>query len=70
MTTGSGGGQQLALTLPDLATINHQLIASGLPAQPIRLRVTGDLYMGDKWIGCIELRDIQDISGTLKIWGH
>ena len=30
VTTGSGGGQQLAISLPDLATINDQLIASGL----------------------------------------
>ena len=28
VTTGSGGGQQLAISLPDLATINDQLIAT------------------------------------------
>lgn len=67
---GAGGQQQLALTLPDLTTINQQLNASGLPSQTIRLRVTGDLYVGGGKLGSIEVRDIQDISGTLKIWGH
>ncbi|MFR0692234.1 DUF6160 family protein [Enterobacterales bacterium AE_CKDN230030158-1A_HGKHYDSX7] len=67
---GASGQQQLALTLPDLTTINQQLNASGLPSQTIRLRVTGDLYVGGGRLGTIEVRDIQDISGTLKIWGH
>ncbi len=67
---GAGGQQQLALTLPDLTTINQQLNASGLPSQTIRLRVAGDLYVGGGKLGSIEVRDIQDISGTLKIWGH
>ena len=70
VTTGSGGGQQLAISLPDLATINDQLIASGLPAQRIRLRVASDLYIGDISIGRIELRDITDLRGTIKVWGH
>lgn len=70
VTTGSGGGQQLAISLPDLATINDQLIASGLPAQRIRLRVASDLYIGDNSIGRIELRDITDLRGTIKVWGH
>ncbi|MGV8540239.1 hypothetical protein ACV36O_30570, partial [Pseudomonas aeruginosa] len=65
-----GGGQQLAISLPDLATINDQLIASGLPAQRIRLRVASDLYIGDNSIGRIELRDITDLRGTIKVWGH
>lgn len=64
------GGQQLAISLPDLATINDQLIASGLPAQRIRLRVASDLYIGDNSIGRIELRDITDLRGTIKVWGH
>ena len=67
---GAGGQQQLAPTLPDLTTINQQLNASGLPSQTIRLRVAGDLYVGGGKLGSIEVRDIQDISGTLKIWGH
>lgn len=70
VTTGSGGRQQLAISLPDLATINDQLIASGLPAQRIRLRVASDLYIGDNSIGRIELRDITDLRGTIKVWGH
>lgn len=70
MVQGAGGQQQLALTLPDLTTINQQLNASGLPSQTIRMRVTGDLYVGGGRLGTIEVRDIQDISGTLKIWGH
>ena len=70
VTTGSGGGQQLAISLPDLATINDQLIASALPAQRIRLRVASDLYIGDNSIGRIELRDITDLRGTIKVWGH
>ncbi|MCR3859508.1 hypothetical protein K3Z84_29510, partial [Pseudomonas aeruginosa] len=53
-----------------LATINDQLIASGLPAQRIRLRVASDLYIGDNSIGRIELRDITDLRGTIKVWGH
>ncbi|MDF3932573.1 DUF6160 family protein [Pseudomonas citronellolis] len=67
---GSGGQQQLALTLPDLTTINQQLNASGLPAQTIRLRVASDLYVGENRLGSIEIRDIQDINGTIKVWGH
>lgn len=67
---GAGGQQQLALTLPDLTTINKQLNTSGLPSQTIRLRVAGDLYVGEGRLGTIEVRDIQDISGTIRIWGH
>jgi len=66
----ASGQQQLALTLPDLTTINQQLNASGLPSQTIRLRVAGDLYVGGGRLGIIEVRDIQDISGTIKVWGH
>lgn len=66
----ASGVQQLALTLPDLTTINQQLNASGLPAQTIRLRVTGELYVGNGRLGTLEIRDIQDISGTIKVWGH
>jgi len=66
----ASGQQQLALTLPDLTTINQQLNASGLPAQTIRLRVIGDLYVGNGRLGTLEIRDIQDISGTIKVWGH
>ncbi|ANI18036.1 MULTISPECIES: DUF6160 family protein [Pseudomonas] len=67
---GSNGQQQLALTLPDLTTINKQLNDGGLPAQTIRVRVAGDLYVGESRLGSLEVRDIQDISGTIRVWGH
>ncbi|AGI26601.1 DUF6160 family protein [Pseudomonas sp. MT3] len=67
---GANGTQQLALTLPDLTAINQQLNNSGLPAQTIRVRVMGDLYVGNGRLGRLEVRDIQDISGTIKVWGH
>lgn len=66
----ANGKQQLALTLPNLTSINQQLNASGLPAQTIRARMIGDLYVGNGRLGTLEVRDIQDISGTLKVWGH
>ncbi|MGV8769780.1 DUF6160 family protein, partial [Pseudomonas aeruginosa] len=28
------------------------------------------LYIGDNSIGRIELRDITDLRGTIKDWGH
>jgi hypothetical protein len=58
------------LTLPDLTTINDQLIQSGLPAQRIRMRVGADMYVGDSSLGSIEIRDIVDLRGTIKVWGH
>lgn len=70
VVTGSNGQQQLQLTLPDLTTINEQLIASGLPAQRIRLRVAGDMYVGESRLGSLEVRDITDLHGTIKVWGH
>lgn len=70
VVTNGSGRQQLQLTLPDLTSINEQLIASGIPAQRIRLRVAGDLYVGDSRLGSLEMRDITDLRGTLKVWGH
>lgn len=70
VVTNGSGQQQLQLTLPDLTTINQQLIASGIPAQRIRLRVAGDMYVGESRLGSIEMRDIVDLRGTFKIWGH
>ncbi|NQD94838.1 hypothetical protein HP532_19505 [Pseudomonas sp. CrR25] len=66
----AGAPQQLQLTLPDLTTINQQLQASGIPAQRIRLRVASDLYVGEQRLGRLELRDILDLRGTFKVWGH
>jgi hypothetical protein len=70
VVTNGSGQQQLQLTLPDLTTINEQLIASGIPAQRIRLRVAGDMYIGEGRLGSIEMRDIVDLRGTFKVWGH
>lgn len=70
VVTAANGQQQLQMTLPDLTTINEQLVASGIPAQRIRVRVAGDLYIGDNRLGSIEMRDIVDLHGTFKVWGH
>jgi hypothetical protein len=70
VVTGTDGQQRLQFTLPDLTTINEQLIASGLPAQRIRLRVASDMYVGESRMGSLELRDITDLHGTVKVWGH
>lgn len=70
VVTGSNGQQQLQFTLPDLTTINSQLIASGLPAQRIRLRVASDMYVGESRLGSLEIRDLTDLHGTIKVWGH
>ncbi len=66
----ASGQEQLQFTLPDLTTINQQLIASGLPAQRIRLRVLSDMYVGDSRLGSLEIRDITDLHGCIKVWGH
>ncbi|WP_346841485.1 DUF6160 family protein [Metapseudomonas otitidis] len=66
----ASGVEQMVLTLPDLTTINDQLIQSGLPAQRIRMRVAADMYVGESSLGSIEVRDIVDLRGTLKVWGH
>lgn len=70
VVTNGSGRQQLQLTLPDLTTINEQLVASGIPAQRIRLRVAGDMYVGEGRLGSLEMRDIVDLRGTFKVWGH
>ncbi|MCY1533348.1 hypothetical protein D9M68_686700 [compost metagenome] len=70
IVSNASGQQQLQLTLPDLTTINEQLLASSFPAQRIRLRVAGDMYIGDNRLGSIEMRDIVDLHGSFKVWGH
>ena len=45
-------------------------LASGIPAQRIRVRVAGDMYVGESRLGSIEMRDITDLRGTFKVWGH
>ncbi len=64
------GIQQVRLELPDLTTINEQLQGSGFPAQRIRVRVGADLHIGDSRIGSLEIRDITDLRGNLRVWGH
>lgn len=70
IVTNGNGQQQLQFTLPDLTTINEQLLASGLPAQRIRLRVASDMHVGESRLGSFEIRDIVDLRGTFKVWGH
>lgn len=70
VVTGTDGQQRLQFTLPDLTTINEQLIASGLPAQRIRFRLASDMYVGESRLGGLEIRDITDLHGTVKVWGH
>ena len=66
----SGGDSAIQLALPDLTTINQQMIANGLPTQRIRVRVAGDLYVGNNSLGSVEIRDITDIRGEIRIRGH
>jgi hypothetical protein len=70
VVSNASGLQQLQLTLPDLTSINEQLVASGIPAQRIRVRVAADMYIGESRLGSIEIRDITDLRGTFKVWGH
>lgn len=70
VVSNASGRQQLQLTLPDLTSINEQLVASGIPAQRIRVRVAADMYIGESRLGNIEIRDITDLRGTFKVWGH
>jgi hypothetical protein len=70
VVSNASGLQQLQLTLPDLTSINEQLVASGIPAQRIRVRVAADMFIGESRLGSIEIRDITDLRGTFKVWGH
>ena len=70
VVSNASGRQQLQLTLPDLTSINEQLVASGIPAQRIRVRVAADMHIGESRLGSIEIRDITDLRGTFKVWGH
>lgn len=73
-----GGTQKLQLQLPDLKTTSDQLIADGIITQPltIRLRVAGELGLGNQGtpgattLGAFEIRDLQNIRSTLRVWGH
>ena len=73
-----GGAQKLQLTLPDLKTTSDQLLADGMITEPlkIRVRIAGELGLGNagspgaSTLGKFEIRDISDIQGSLRIWGH
>jgi len=65
---GSNGQSQLQLKLPNLTAINQQL--GPLGKLVIRARVASDVYIGNGNIGNVALRDLRDINGTIKIWGH
>ena len=73
-----GGTKKLQLQLPDLKTTSDQLLADGLITQPltIRLRIAGELGLGNQGapgsstFGAVEIRDLSDLRGTLRVWGH
>ena len=73
-----GSAQKLQLTLPDLKTTSDQLIADGMITEPlkIRVRIAGELGLGNagspgaSTLGKFEIRDISNIQGSLRVWGH
>lgn len=73
-----GGTQKLQLALPDLKSTSDQLLADGLITTPltIRMRVAGDLGIGDagapgsSTLGRLEIRDLSNLQGQIRIWGH
>lgn len=72
------GTQKLQLTLPDLKTTSDQLLGDGITTEPLKLRVriAGELGLGNagspgaSTLGRFEIRDLTDIQGTVRIWGH
>lgn len=62
--------QQLALTLPNLTAYNEERILGGNDPIDIKLRVKADMYVGESRLGSFEVRDIKDITGQIRIWGH
>ncbi|MBM7062448.1 hypothetical protein JQX08_17175 [Pseudomonas sp. UL073] len=70
VVTAGNGQKQLQLTLPDLTTINQQLVQGGLDPVRIRVRLQGDMYVGESRLGTLAIRDINDLRGTIKVWGH
>lgn len=70
VVSNGNGTQQLQLTLPDLTAINQQLVAGGLDPVAIKLRMAADLYVGERRLGNFEVRDITDLHGSFKVWGH
>ena len=72
------GSQKLQLALPDLKTTSDQLLADGLITTPltIRMRIAADLGLGDagtpgaSTLGRVEIRDLSNLQGQLRIWGH
>jgi hypothetical protein len=43
---------------------------SGNEPIDIKLRVKGDMYVGESRLGAFEIRDIKDISRQIRVWGH
>lgn len=70
MVKPSSGGQQVQLELPDLTTIDEQLLASGTPAQRSRARLVASIYVGERRRGALEIRDMTDLRGTFRVRGH
>jgi hypothetical protein len=72
------GTQKLQLTLPDLKTTSDQLLADGITTEPLklRIRIAGELGLGNagspgaSTLGRFEIRDLTDIQGKVRIWGH
>lgn len=73
-----GGTQKLQMALPDLKTTSDQLLADGLITTPltIRMRLAADIGVGDagapgsSTLGRVEIRDLSNLQGQLRIWGH
>jgi hypothetical protein len=70
VVTNGSGTQQLQFTLPDLTAINQQLVSGGLDPVTIKLRMAADMYVGESRLGNLEVRDITDLHGSFKVWGH
>lgn len=66
------GTQKLQFTLPDLKGTSDQMLADGIIDTPlkIRLRIAGDMYVGESRLGSLVVRDVSNIQGTIRVWGH
>jgi hypothetical protein len=62
--------QQLALSLPNLSAYNEERLLSGNEPIDIKLRIKADMYVGESRLGAFEVRDIKDINGQIRVWGH
>jgi hypothetical protein len=62
--------QQLALSLPNLSAYNEERLLGGNEPIDIKLRIKADMYVGESRLGAFEVRDIKDINGQIRVWGH